>query len=43
MNKQFYLTKKGIEELKVELDELLKRRAPIAERIKTAREFGDLS
>lgn len=43
MNKQFYLTKEGVEELKVELDELLARRSPIAERIKTAREFGDLS
>ncbi len=43
MNKQFHLTKEGIEELKVEHEELLSQRAPIAERIKTAREFGDLS
>ncbi len=43
MNKQFHLTKEGVEELKTELDELLARRTPIAERIKTAREFGDLS
>src|SRR3989338_65573 len=43
MNKQFYLTKEGVEELKTELDELVARRSPIAERIKTAREFGDLS
>lgn len=43
MKKQFYLTKEGVEELKTELVELVKRRGPIAERIKTAREFGDLS
>lgn len=42
MNKQFYLTKQGIDELKAELEELLSQRAAIAERIKTAREFGDL-
>lgn len=43
MKKQFYLTTEGIEELKTELAELVALRAPIAERIKTAREFGDLS
>ncbi len=43
MNKQFRLTKEGIDELKTELKELIAQRAPIAERIKTAREFGDLS
>lgn len=43
MKKQFHLTKEGVEELKIELKELLALRAPIAERIKTAREFGDLS
>lgn len=43
MKKQFHLTKEGIAELKAELDELIAERAPIAERIKTAREFGDLS
>lgn len=43
MKKQFYLTKEGIEELKTELEELVSQRGPIAERIKTAREFGDLS
>lgn len=43
MKKQFYLTKEGIEELKTELEELVAQRGPIAERIKTAREFGDLS
>lgn len=42
MNKLFHLTKQGIEELKSELEELIAQRAVIAERIKTAREFGDL-
>lgn len=42
MNKQFHLTKQGVEELKAELEELLGLRGEIAERIKTAREFGDL-
>lgn len=43
MKKQFYLTEQGIAELKAELEELIAQRGPIAERIKTAREFGDLS
>jgi transcription elongation factor GreA len=43
MKKQFYLTADGVEELKTELNELIAMRGPIAERIKTAREFGDLS
>lgn len=43
MKKQFHLTKEGIDELTSELDELVSQRGPIAERIKTAREFGDLS
>lgn len=43
MNKQFHLTAQGVNELKAELEELIKRRGVIAERIKTAREFGDLS
>lgn len=42
MNKLFHLTKKGVDELKAELDELIAQRGTIAERIKTAREFGDL-
>lgn len=42
MNKQFHLTKQGVDELKAELEELLAQRGEIAERIKTAREFGDL-
>lgn len=43
MKKQFYLTKEGVEELQAEHKELVAQRGPIAERIKTAREFGDLS
>ncbi len=43
MKKLFRLTQEGIEELKRELAELVGMRAPIAERIKSAREFGDLS
>jgi transcription elongation factor GreA len=43
MNKQFYLTPDGISELKTELDELVGQRGSLTERIKSAREFGDLS
>lgn len=43
MKKKFHLTKEGIEELNNELKELIAERGPIAERIKTAREFGDLT
>lgn len=43
MKKQFYLTTEGVSELKAEHAELVTQRSPIAERIKTAREFGDLS
>jgi transcription elongation factor GreA len=43
MNKQFKLTKEGIQELEEELKELVAKRPDIAERIKTAREFGDLA
>ena len=43
MKKLFHLTKEGVEELKVELAELISQRPTIAERIKTAREFGDLA
>ncbi|MBA3758491.1 transcription elongation factor GreA [Candidatus Saccharibacteria bacterium] len=43
MKKQFYLTREGVTELKSELETLISQRGPIAERIKTAREFGDLS
>ncbi len=43
MNKVYKLTKDGIAELKAELDSLIAARAEITERIKTAREMGDLS
>jgi transcription elongation factor GreA len=43
MNKLFHLTKEGVAELKAELEGLLALRSVIADRIKTAREFGDLS
>ena len=38
-----YLTQKGLVKLKEELSNLKGRRKEVAERIKTAREFGDLS
>lgn len=41
--KTFQLTKDGIDELKAELAELVGQRPEISERIKTARESGDLS
>lgn len=43
MKKQFHLTEEGVAELKAELEGLVGQRGPIAERIKTAREFGDLA
>lgn len=43
MKKQFFLTNEGVNELKNEQSELIKMRGPIAERIKSAREFGDLA
>jgi transcription elongation factor GreA len=43
MKKQFHLTKEGVAELETELAELVKQRGPVAERIKSAREFGDLA
>jgi transcription elongation factor GreA len=43
MKKLFHLTANGIEELEKELKHLLSERSAIAERIKLAREFGDLS
>ena len=42
MNKLFHLTKQGVDELQNELAELNAQRSDIADRIKTAREFGDL-
>lgn len=43
MNKDYQLTEEGIKELQTELDNLIARRPEMAEAIKTAREFGDLS
>jgi transcription elongation factor GreA len=43
MKKQYRLTKQGIDELKTELNQLTAQRSAIAERLKTAREYGDLS
>lgn len=43
IHKNFRLTKAGIAELQTELDNLIALRAEVADRIKTAREFGDLS
>lgn len=43
LKKMFRMTKAGAEELRTELDELIANRAVVAERIKTARDFGDLA
>ncbi len=43
MNKLFHLTRQGVDELQSELTELIGQRSEVADRIKTAREFGDLS
>lgn len=43
MKKLFRLTKEGVAELQQELDNLVAQRGPVAERIKSAREFGDLA
>jgi transcription elongation factor GreA len=43
MKKQFHLTAEGVTELESELQGLVSQRGSIAERIKTAREFGDLA
>lgn len=43
MNKQYRLTAEGVAELEAELQALIAERGPIADRIKTAREFGDLA
>lgn len=43
MKKLFHLTQAGLDEIKHELEGLLKQRHAIAERIKQARELGDLS
>lgn len=43
MKKTYHLTQSGIEELKTELSDLISHRADIADRIRQARELGDLS
>ena len=43
MKKLFHLTKEGVQEIQAELAELTARRPELAERIKSAREFGDLA
>ncbi len=43
MKKQFHLTKEGVAELKSELAQLISERGEVAQRIKSAREFGDLA
>lgn len=43
MKKLYRLTKDGVAELQGELDQLIAKRAGIAEAIKTARELGDLA
>jgi transcription elongation factor GreA len=43
MKKQYRLTQSGVDELKQERDGLISQRSGIAERIKEARELGDLS
>lgn len=43
ISKPFHLTEPGIHELRVELEKLVSERGAVAERIKIAREFGDLS
>jgi transcription elongation factor GreA len=43
MKKQFHLTPDGVAELKAELAELVSQRGEVAEKIKSAREFGDLT
>jgi transcription elongation factor GreA len=43
LNKNFKLTREGVDELRTEVEALLIDRPNVADRIKTAREFGDLS
>ena len=43
INKAYRLTKDGIAELQTELAQLTSARSDIADKIKTAREFGDLA
>lgn len=42
--KEFYLTKDGVDKLKVELEDLVKKQRPkVAQELKEAKEYGDLS
>jgi transcription elongation factor GreA len=43
MKKLYRLTQSGVDELKAEHTELVSHRAPLADRIRQARELGDLS
>jgi transcription elongation factor GreA len=43
IKKQFNLTEEGIVQLREELELLISQRPEVSERIKTAREFGDLA
>ena len=43
MKKTYSMTKEGLRILKSELDDLLSQRKAVSDRIKTAREFGDLA
>jgi len=43
MKKSFLLTQEGVTELETELAGLIAQRGPVADSIKTAREFGDLA
>jgi len=43
MKKTFSMTKTGVDELKIEVKDLISQRKAVSDRIKTAREFGDLS
>jgi transcription elongation factor GreA len=42
-NQDLYLSKKGVEDLKLELAKLLEERKKVVVKIKEAREYGDLS
>ena len=43
MKKTYRMTKEGVAELKIELEDLMSQRKAVSDRIKTAREFGDLA
>ena len=43
MSSQLLLTTQGLEKLRNELDRLMQRRKAVVERIRTARDYGDLS